>query len=69
VTASKRPLYAMPSQWLIGCILFSLGVSVKMNVLLFAPALLLLLLRNLGVFSTIGHLAVCAAVQVSFAVG
>jgi alpha-1,3-mannosyltransferase len=31
--------------WNIGCILFSLGVSIKMNVLLFAPGLLLLLLQ------------------------
>lgn len=33
------------SYWNVGCILFSLGVSVKMNVLLFAPGLLLLLLQ------------------------
>jgi alpha-1,3-mannosyltransferase len=31
--------------WNIGCILFSLGVSIKMNVLLFAPGLFLLLLQ------------------------
>lgn len=34
-------------QWKLGCLLFSLAVSVKMNVLLFAPGLLLLLLQAL----------------------
>ena len=51
-------------QWLLGCIVYSLSVSVKMNTLLFAPPLIILLLRNVGVRSTVGHLAVCAAVQV-----
>ena len=32
-------------KWSLGCFLFSLAVSVKMNVLLFAPGLLLLLLQ------------------------
>jgi alpha-1,3-mannosyltransferase len=32
--------------WRIGCFLFSLAVSIKMNVLLFAPGLLLLLLQS-----------------------
>lgn len=31
--------------WNIGCVIFSLAVSIKMNVLLFAPGLLLLLLQ------------------------
>ena len=52
------------AQWAIGCVLFSLGVSVKMNALLFAPALLLLLLRNLGAAKTVAHLALCGGVQV-----
>jgi alpha-1,3-mannosyltransferase len=32
-------------RWDVGCVVFSLAVSVKMNVLLFAPGLLLLLLQ------------------------
>lgn len=32
-------------KWNIGCILFSLAVSIKMNILLYAPGLLLLLLQ------------------------
>lgn len=35
----------MRYKWNVGCIIFSLAVSVKMNVLLFAPGLLLLLLQ------------------------
>ena len=33
------------NRWNIGCFVFSLAVSIKMNVLLFAPGLLLLLLQ------------------------
>jgi len=43
----------------------SLGVSVKMNVLLFAPGLLVLLLLRHGILDTILHLGLCAIVQVS----
>lgn len=51
-------------QWFLGCLLFSFAVGIKMNVLLFAPGLLYLLLRNLGVRKTVYALALCAAVQV-----
>ena len=43
----------------------SLGVGIKMNILLFAPALLLLLLTEFGFWGTIPRLAVCALVQVT----
>lgn len=42
----------------------SLAVSVKMNVLLFAPGLLFLLLRRFGLVGAIPKLAICAALQV-----
>ena len=42
----------------------SLAVSIKMNILLFAPGLLLVLLAERGVRRTIADLAVCALVQV-----
>jgi alpha-1,3-mannosyltransferase len=46
--------------WNIGCILFSLGVSIKMNVLLFAPGLLLLLLQvSNNLYHVIFRLFVC----------
>ncbi|XP_059172828.1 dol-P-Man:Man(5)GlcNAc(2)-PP-Dol alpha-1,3-mannosyltransferase-like [Physella acuta] len=50
--------------WSWGCLFYSLGVSVKMNVLLFAPALLFLLLVTQGIKRTIWHLTICAAPQV-----
>lgn len=49
--------------WNVGCLLFSMAVSVKMNILLFAPGLLLLLLKSFGVWWTIPRLALCAVVQ------
>lgn len=49
--------------WTIGSIFLSLGVSVKMNVLLFAPAILLLYIVNLGYWNTFKQLSICAAVQ------
>lgn len=43
----------------------SLAVSVKMNVLLFAPGLLFLLLSEFGLIRTIPKLSLCAAIQVN----
>lgn len=51
------------SSALLSCALFSVAVGVKMNVLLFAPALLAILLLQFGVVRTAVHLAVCAVVQ------
>jgi alpha-1,3-mannosyltransferase len=50
-------------QWALGCLAYSLGVSVKMNVLLFAPALLVLLIARHGYMLTTLYLTICAAVQ------
>lgn len=47
----------------MGSIFLSLGVSVKMNILLFAPAILLLYIVNLGYRDTIKQLSICAGVQ------
>ncbi|KAL4221776.1 dolichyl-P-Man:Man(5)GlcNAc(2)-PP-dolichol alpha-1 [Mactra antiquata] len=55
------------NKWSIGCLFFSLGVSVKMNILLFAPALLYLLLVTQGVPGTIQHLTICAVPQIVLA--
>lgn len=53
------------SRWRTGCVFFSLAVSIKMNVLLFAPGLLLLLLQSsknwVGVFHCLG---ICAGIQI-----
>ena len=52
------------SMWRTGCLVFSLGVSIKMNILLFAPGLLLLLLQSQSsLWGTASCLAICAGVQ------
>ncbi|EYB95882.1 hypothetical protein Y032_0155g3069 [Ancylostoma ceylanicum] len=56
--------FFISQQWLIGCLLYSFGVSIKMNVLLFAPPLFFILLLNVGIWRTILNLACCAVVQI-----
>jgi Gpi18-like mannosyltransferase len=51
-------------QWLTGTVLLSLGLSVKMNALLFVPGLLYLLARNVGMMKMVGHMAVMVLLQV-----
>lgn len=53
----------MDRRWTFGSIFFSLAVGVKMNILLFAPALLLFYLTNLGSFRTLLQLSICAGIQ------
>ncbi|CAG5896774.1 unnamed protein product [Menidia menidia] len=55
----------MDGYWTLGCFLFRqvLAVSVKMNVLLFAPGLLFLLLSEFGFIRTIPKLSLCAGIQ------
>uniref|UniRef100_A0A3B4AMX9 Dol-P-Man:Man(5)GlcNAc(2)-PP-Dol alpha-1,3-mannosyltransferase n=1 Tax=Periophthalmus magnuspinnatus TaxID=409849 RepID=A0A3B4AMX9_9GOBI len=50
--------------WWLGCGIYSLAVSVKMNVLLFAPGLLFLLLSEFGLIKTIPKLSLCAGIQI-----
>lgn len=50
-------------QWLAGCVLFSLALSIKMNALLLAPGLLFLLVRNTGILPTAGYTLLCVALQ------
>ncbi|XP_046818675.1 lethal(2)neighbour of Tid protein [Vespa crabro] len=54
----------LDDHWYLGSILYSLAVSVKMNILLFAPALLAAYLCILGTSKTVIHLSICALVQV-----
>ncbi|XP_052896265.1 lethal(2)neighbour of tid protein 2 [Anopheles moucheti] len=50
-------------RWTLGSVMLSLGVSVKMNILLFAPAILLLYITNLGWLKTVLQLTVCGMIQ------
>eukprot|EP00752_Nemacystus_decipiens_P006080 g5488.t1 len=51
------------NRWQLGCLTYSLAVGIKMNILLFAPGLLLLLLQANGVLGTAVCLSICAGVQ------
>lgn len=53
----------LDNRWYLGSVLYSLAVSVKMNILLFAPALLVAYLCVLGLFKTLIHLNICAFIQ------
>uniref|UniRef100_A0A8C4XIF7 Dol-P-Man:Man(5)GlcNAc(2)-PP-Dol alpha-1,3-mannosyltransferase n=1 Tax=Falco tinnunculus TaxID=100819 RepID=A0A8C4XIF7_FALTI len=54
----------LEERWSWGCFFFSLAVSVKMNILLFAPGLLFLLLQRFGLLGCIPKLCICAVLQV-----
>jgi alpha-1,3-mannosyltransferase len=66
-TALALAAFALLLRWragaILACAVFSVAVGVKMNVLLFAPALLAVLLLQFGAMRTVLHLAVCAGVQ------
>ncbi|KAJ6641795.1 Lethal(2)neighbour of Tid protein [Pseudolycoriella hygida] len=51
------------NRWTLGSVFFSLGVTVKMNILLFAPAILLMYITNLGYAKTLLQLIICGFVQ------
>ncbi|KAL0850036.1 hypothetical protein ABMA28_011943 [Loxostege sticticalis] len=55
--------FFLDSKWYLGSIFYSLGVSVKMNILLYAPALFFFYLVNLGYKDTLKQLFVCGIIQ------
>ncbi|KAH9505878.1 dolichyl-P-Man:Man(5)GlcNAc(2)-PP-dolichol alpha-1,3-mannosyltransferase, variant 2, partial [Dermatophagoides farinae] len=55
-------------KWIRGSILYSLAVSIKMNILLFAPGLFLLYNEYLNTWNVIKNLMICALVQIILAV-
>ncbi|KAJ1409012.1 ALG3 protein-domain-containing protein [Ochromonadaceae sp. CCMP2298] len=50
-------------QYRLGCLVYSLGVGVKMNMLLYAPGVLLVLLVSTGWVETALCLGICAGLQ------
>lgn len=50
-------------RWRLGSLLYSLAVSVKMNMLLYAPGLLLVLLLGTNTYEAFTCIALCGAVQ------
>jgi alpha-1,3-mannosyltransferase len=58
-------LFSIENKWYLGAFFYSLAVSVKMNIILMAPGLLLLFLlqTNFNYFKTIRLLFVCGIVQ------
>lgn len=60
--------FYLDKRWLWGSVFFSLAVSIKMNVMLFAPGLLVLMLYEKGLVKTVSYLFVCAVIQVGLAI-
>ncbi|KAK3415540.1 hypothetical protein EUGRSUZ_H01160 [Eucalyptus grandis] len=54
----------LSQKWHVGLIIFSAAVSIKMNVLLYAPSLLLLMLKAIDIFGVVSALACAALVQI-----
>lgn len=51
-------------RWLLATILYSLSVSIKMNVLLYAPGLAMVMLRSIGLLNSVMYAAIFIVVQV-----
>lgn len=51
-------------QWTLGAAVYSFGISVKMNLLLFLPGVLFLLVRNTGIARTLGCMLLVLLIQV-----
>lgn len=53
----------LDNRWYLGSAFYSFALSIKMNILLFAPALLVAYLCTLGKLKTLIHLSICALIQ------
>lgn len=57
------PITHISSQWRWGCFFYSSAVSIKMNMLLYSPGILLCLLLSTGIYETFICLTICAVWQ------
>lgn len=57
----------MSNRWLLGSIAYSFAVAIKMNILLFAPALMMLMLASQGIRKSLLLIAICAGTQILLA--
>uniref|UniRef100_A0A914DYT6 dolichyl-P-Man:Man5GlcNAc2-PP-dolichol alpha-1,3-mannosyltransferase n=1 Tax=Acrobeloides nanus TaxID=290746 RepID=A0A914DYT6_9BILA len=60
--------FFIDQNWSIGCFFYSIAVSIKMNILLFAPALFFILLIQTGLKKTIFYLSICGFTQILIAI-
>ncbi|EDQ86468.1 uncharacterized protein MONBRDRAFT_38469 [Monosiga brevicollis MX1] len=60
--------FFLEKRWSLGSFFFSFGVGIKMNVLLYAPALLFVYLAELGVYRTFWQLAINGVLQILLAI-
>lgn len=58
--------YMQKDKWTVGCMFFSIAVSVKMNILLFAPGLFFLLMKRYGLGGTFSRITICGIIQLVF---
>ncbi len=49
--------------WRLGCMAFSTAVAIKMNIILFAPGLFIVLLLSHGWLGTFKYISLCAVIQ------
>ncbi|CAG8668899.1 402_t:CDS:2, partial [Dentiscutata erythropus] len=54
-------------KWKLSCVLYSLALSVKMNILLFFPAFGVLLFKSLGARKTFSYILLVALIQIILA--
>jgi len=57
-------LAALYDHWTLACFLYSVAVSVKMNILLYVPGLCVLLVKRFDLLTVIPKLVLCAVVQI-----
>jgi alpha-1,3-mannosyltransferase len=61
-------LFILRHRWTIGCLFVTFAISVKMNVLLFVPALAILLCQRFGAWRAFAHIIFIIIVQIILAI-